>query len=429
MTASASHAFNPNHLDDASIVQALAQGEHGPVLQAFFGPLFGELSALANRAVATPINRHAPVVYLLPGLLGSKLGTVNARTGSLLWLDPLALINGRLDQLAIGRRRSLRALGMMLPGYLKLQLELQIAGYQVRVHAYDWRRSMIDLGKQFAAQLLTETAEVMVVAHSMGGLVARAALNHAGGARVTRLVQLGTPNQGSFALAQVLRACYPTVRKLGSVDQLHSAELLTRQVFSSFQSFYEMLPPATASNGLNLFDITQWPRDALMPKVERLKQGRRLTRHLAAADRRCHVIAGIDQPTVCSLRREQDEFIFQYRTEGDGTVPVALAQWQGARHWYVSESHGQLPRSSEVCKATIDILNNETTQRLTSHYQPREHAVIEKREAELRAVLNGKVRWDQLPMNERRDLLEPVVSPVFASLCHEVEQAGEASKA
>jgi len=36
---------------------------------------------------------------------------------------------------------------------------------------------------------------------------------------------------------------------------------------------------------------------------------------------------------------------------------------------------------------------------------------------ELRSVLNGKIRWDHLPMNERRDLLEPVISPTFSALC------------
>jgi hypothetical protein len=42
---------------------------------------------------------------------------------------------------------------------------------------------------------------------------------------------------------------------------------------------------------------------------------------------------------------------------------------------------------------------------------------LESSESELRKVLNGKVHWEQLPLNERRDLLEPVVSPVFSALC------------
>lgn len=421
MTASAAHnvAFNPNYLDDTAIIQALAAGEHAPVLQAYFGAAaYAELHILAQQALATPSNKHAPLVYVLPGLLGSRLGAYAAKSQEILWLDPVAVVNGKLAQLAIGKRRSVRSLGVMLPGYLKLILNLQAAGFRVKLHAYDWRRSVQDLGRQLADELLHETAhEVMLVAHSMGGLVARAALRQVGSAKVTRIVQLGTPNQGSFALVQALRACYPTVRKLGAIDQLHSAEQLTQQVFRSYYSFYEMLPAAAYTPGLNLFDYRQWPQDELSPAMERLKYGRRLQRHLSVADRRCHLIAGVNQTTVCGMRRQQGEFIFQYGQAGDGTVPLALASWQGAQHWYIDEAHGQLPRNTTVCKAVVELLQSETTQVLTNHYQASEAPLLERSETELRAVLNCKVRWDQLPLNERRDLLEPVISATFSELC------------
>ncbi len=418
-TAATNPGFNPGHLDEVAVTHALANGSHAPVLQAYFGsPAFEELTALAKQALATPPDKHAPLIYLLPGLLGSKLGIQSKQASEMLWLDPLALVSGRLPQLAIGKRRSIRAQGVMLPGYLKLILSLQAAGFRVRAHAYDWRRSVLDLGKQLAEELLHEAGEVMVVAHSMGGLLARVALKQAGSAKVTRVIQLGTPNQGSFSLVQVLRSCYPTVRKLGAVDQLNSAEVLTQQVFRSYFSFYEMLPGKAQTSGIDLFDFKQWPQHVLMPLASRLKLGRRLPRHLAAADRRCHVIAGVDQLTVCGLRREQDEFVFQYRHAGDGTVPLTSASWAGAQHWYVSEAHGQLPRNTQVCQATIDLLRGETTRVLSDHYEPNTAAIIEHSESALRAVLNGKVRWDQLPMSERRDLIEPVISPLFSSLCN-----------
>ncbi|MGC3981315.1 MAG: alpha/beta fold hydrolase [Steroidobacteraceae bacterium] len=419
MNPGAATAFNPNYLDESVIIQALAHGEHAPVLQAYFGAeAYTELTALAQRALAQPTDKQAPCVYVLPGLLGSRLGIHTRRQTEVLWLDPTAVIAGKLKQLAIGRRRSIRPLGVMLPGYLKLKLSLQAGGFQVRLYPYDWRRSVRELGRQLAEDLLHESArEVMLVAHSMGGLVARAALKQAGTAKVTRVIQLGTPNQGAFALVQALRGCYPTVRKLGAVDHFHSAEALTQQVFRSYYSFYEMLPPKSFSPGIDLFDVRQWPQDTLTPPAERLKLGRPLPRHLSIADRRCHVIAGVDQATVCGLHRQHNEFIFEYRQAGDGTVPLALAQWDGAQHWYVAEAHGLLPRNTQVCQAVIDLLQTETTQLLTNQYQPTDPSSFTRSESELRALLNGKVRWDQLPMNERRDLLEPVISPTFSALC------------
>lgn len=423
MTSSAAHntAFNPNHLDEVTVTHALANDQHTPVLQAYFGAdAFAELRALAHQALAKPADKHAPPVYLLPGLLGSRLGVTTAKGTDLLWLDPPTLLAGKLTQLAIGKRRSVRPLGLMLPGYLKLKLSLQVAGFRVRSFAYDWRRSVQDLGRLLADELLHDPAEeVMLVAHSMGGLVARAALKHAGGAKVTRLIQMGTPNQGTFALVQALRSCYPTVRKLGAVDQINSADMLTQQVFRSYYSFYEMLPAKRHTPGLDLFDVRQWPQDALTPSVQRLRYGRRLPRHLAAADRRCHVIAGIEQSTVCGLRRQNNEFIFQFARVGDGTVPAALANWDGAQHWFVNEAHGQLPRNTSVCQAAIELLQNETTRLLSNSHQAGTGTMTECSEAELRSVLNGKVRWEQLPLNERRDLLEPVISPAFSALCME----------
>lgn len=420
MSSGATHTtgFNPNHLDEAAVTHALANGQHSPVLQAFFGAAaFAELTQLAQQALAAQPDKHTPVVYVLPGLLGSRLGAFTANGSEILWLDPLTLIAGKLQQLGIGKRRSVRPLGVMLPGYLKLKLSLQAAGFRVKLYPYDWRRSVPELGRKLAEELLHETAgEIMLVAHSMGGLLARAALQ-VGSSNVTRLVQLGSPNHGSFALVQALRGCYPTVRKLGAVDQLHSAEMLAQQVFRSFYSFYEMLPTQQHTPELNLFDVRQWPQDALTPRVERLKLGRRMRRHLAAADRRCHVIAGIDQSTVCGVRRQGNEFVFQYSHAGDGTVPLALASWSGAQHWYVCDAHGQLPRNSQVCQATIELLRGETTRVLDQQYAGATGGITERTETELREALNGKVRWDLLPLNERRNLLEPVISPLFASLC------------
>lgn len=411
--------FNPNYLDETALLAALRGGQHVPVLQAFFGPaLYAELYELALQAQTAQVDRQLPKVYVLPGLLGSKLGTRTQRGTELLWLEPPNVLAGKLVQLAIGKRRSLRCLGAMLPGYLKLKLILQIAGFEVHLHAYDWRKSVRDLGRELAGALQADAArEVALVAHSMGGLVARCALKSLAGAKVTRVIQLGAPNQGSYALVQALRACYPTLRKLGAVDHLHSAEQLVQLAFRSFYSLYEMVPPPVFTPNLNLYNIDDWPRDALRPHAERLKLGRRIQRHLLSADRRCHVIAGVGQSTVTGIERRGEQFIYRYTDDGDGTVARPLAEWSGAQHWYVAEAHGQLPRNTVVCEAIVDLLRNETTARLQNDWHVSGAAPVERGEDELHQVLNCKVRWDQLPLNERRDLLEPAISATFAALC------------
>lgn len=415
-SAHTAQTFNPNHAGEAAIVQALARGEHTPVLQAFFGvPLHAELQALAIRLSSS--EQRGPRVYVLPGLLGSRLGIAHPKGEELLWLEPAALTSGRLLELAIGRRRSVKALGAMLPGYLKLKLTLQVAGFDAVFWPYDWRRGVRELGEKLAYDLAADPArEIMLVAHSMGGLVARVAMRQLSGAKLSRIVQIGTPNLGAPSLVQALRAVYPTVLKLGAVDPHHDAAMLAQRVFRSFYSLYDMLP--RHCEGLDLFNAQHWPGSGwLTPDIERLKQGRRLSRHLAAADRRCHAIVGMNQRTVTQLQVRGEQFIYSYTPEGDGTVPGVSAHWPGAQHWHVDEAHGQLPRHSAVCQAVVDLLLQETTTQLRMQTPATSLSIIECSERELRQQLNGKLRWDALPLNERRDLLEPVISPVFAALC------------
>ena len=413
--------LNPNYLDERAFRSLLCSGDQAPIMIAYLGAQpYAELRELAIKAATIKPNLKFPTVYVLPGLLGSKLGITKNKQTQLYWLDPTTLVPGKLSELAIGKRRSMRPQGVILPGYIKIKLMLEIAGFETKFYPYDSRRSSRDLGKQFAETLEDERAkEIMIVAHSMGGLVARVALKHLSGAKVSRVVQLGTPNQGSFGLVQALRASYPTVRKLGAVDLVHSAEELSRDVFRSFYSLSEMLPVSAQTSGLNLFDIHQWPQDELTPRENRLQLGRRLQRHLMIADRRCHAIVGVGQPTATNVTMRNDEFVYDITDAGDGTVPAVLATWHGAKHWYAQETHGQLPRNTLVCQATIDILRNETTHQLQPHWQATVNQLTQRSETELRAVLNGKVRWEQLSLADKRDLLEPVISEAFASICVE----------
>jgi len=84
-------------------------------------------------------------------------------------------------------------------------------GFKVEYYPYDWRQSIAKLGQDLAAKMRTfQGSKVMLVAHSMGGLVCRAALR-AGADKVTPLVMLGTPNRGSFSPVEVMQGINSTV--------------------------------------------------------------------------------------------------------------------------------------------------------------------------------------------------------------------------
>jgi pimeloyl-ACP methyl ester carboxylesterase len=394
-------------LHDDQIVALLRSGAHAALLIAYFGENeYRELSQLAKLAATRrkPRGRH---VFLLPGIMGSRLGVLARRSYSLLWLHPTAVASGSMMQLALPGSRALQAVGVMLPGYLKMRLRLEIAGFRPVFCPFDWRRDLDQLGRAFARTLeRSGESKALVVGHSMGGLVARAALAYAK-KRIAKLVQLGAPNDGSFAPLQALRAVYPTVRKIAALDRGNSPEHLARTVFHTLPGIYQMLPAG-------LFDTSSWPDDDLAPDPKLLTRARRVRERLPAADGRCSVVIGAGEETIVSAGRQENGFRYEIRAEGDGTVPMELARWGEAATWFVNENHGALTQNDSVLGAVADILKTGDTRRLRAT-APRASGSAPRvvTDVELRAVQLRKVQWDALSLDCRRRILEPVISPEF----------------
>lgn len=412
-----SHASNVHSLGDLhdeQVVGLLRSGTHAALLSDYFGEReYRELCQYAKLAAAR-MNDHGPIVYILPGIMGSKLGVTTRHVPHLIWLHPVAIANGGLLDLSLSTTDELSAAGVMLPGYLKLKLMLEIAGFRPTFFPFDWRRDLLDLGQSLYQHIASRDERgVMLVAHSMGGLIARAALSFDRDSRIERLVQLGTPNAGSFASVQALRAVYPTVRKIAALDRTHSAEELARRVFLELPGLYQMLPSPDCG-GVDLFDPNSWPQDDLQPNPMLLRGARERRARMAAADERCTLIAGVAQETITSLRLLDDQFEYTITRNGDGTVPLACAQWPNARTWYVADTHGGMTNNDAVLNAVIDLLKSNTTQWLGTQAPPLDGTIVKiatDRELRMRAV--RKVNWESLSFDTRRRILEPVISPEF----------------
>lgn len=127
------------------------------------------------------------------------------------------------------------------------------------VFAYDWRRDNVE-----NAQLLMQRMQAVktrlrkpqlkfdIIAHSMGGLIARYAAMYgsaeppvsnptptwAGASYINKLMMFGTPNEGSFAAFDAMLNGEPIVmgRKIPFVDDFRPEDVLT------LPSVYELLP-------------------------------------------------------------------------------------------------------------------------------------------------------------------------------------------
>ena len=167
-------------------------------------------------------------VVVLPGIMGSELtlmqdhGTGTGRAHHRqIWLKLWRLFRGDLRYLELKgsgesgiSNQTVRATGMMQKHYAALQLSLA-AEWNVRAFWFDWRKGLGIAAAELASKLdeWFDDEPAHLVAHSMGGLVARTyiadfpddwELRSNDDERGGRLIMLGTPNHGSFAVPQIL---------------------------------------------------------------------------------------------------------------------------------------------------------------------------------------------------------------------------------
>jgi len=399
---------------DTQVEQWLASGERREELTAYFGP--GEyrvLMALARRARRRPLSARATRVLVVPGIMGSLLGLRRRPPlpNDILWIDPIDIHLGRLAWLRVPEAAPVVPLGVVLFSYLRLKLNLRARGFAAEFHDYDWRLPVVESGRALASRLQAlRDAPVAIVAHSMGGLVSRAALALPGTSHVERVVLLGTPNSGSFAAVQALRGTYAVVRKVARLDR-GSAEALAAEVFNTFPSLYDLLPHGACAGTVNLFDVEAWPSGDPRPRAALLQAAYSAHRELAPADERFAAIAGVGQETVTAVARRREDFVYTLTRHGDGTVPVESAELAGAPCAYARVAHSELTRDPVVAAAVVDLLERGATVRLPGHWTSASRARAQVSDKQLRRSHVDKVDWGALTPEERRMFLERLNEP------------------
>jgi pimeloyl-ACP methyl ester carboxylesterase len=401
-------------LSDVDIERLLVSGEQQRDLIAYFGAHeYRDLARLARKAAATPVKDESLRVLIVPGIMGSQLGLLRTPPlpNDVLWVDPIDISIGRLATLRLGTA-PIVSMGVLIYSYLRLKLNLRAAGFAAFFHDYDWRLGVEDLGRLFAERLRNEPSErLAIVAHSMGGLVSRAALALPGAKRVERVLLLGTPNLGSFAPIQALRGTYAVVRKLARLASKTSAEFLSGEIFNTFPSLYQMLPAGACSNGADLFDPGSWPVTGPRPTPELLERARAVQSVLAQPDERFASIVGIGQETVTSVRRRDNDFVYTITRHGDGTVPAISAALRGAPALYAPVAHSDLTRDRVVAATVADLLRTGRTKRLPTRWASSSRAEARITDRQLRRTHVQKVDWAALEPEERRIFLQDLNEP------------------
>ncbi|CDG83837.1 CHAT domain-containing protein [Janthinobacterium agaricidamnosum] len=349
-----------------------------------FQPLAGiEHGAVARGGEAPKRRDGAPIVLLLPGVMGSHLQVGNSRV----WFDPVNLVEGQIERLAVGQPHIVSA-GWVEP-YYEPFAQFLAQSHEVRPFTYDWRLSLLDSGAAFETVLdaAMDDAErrgqpLRIVGHGMGGLLARWALRERW-PRFTaisgsRLLQVGTPNRGTHAMAAVLLGRDELVQMLISwIGWKHTARQFLGFI-RAFPGVLEMLPwPADgqtplANDGIDYFDPATWKlwqqddREAGLangwhaPLAAALQQARSSAALIAATPlnaRHTSYLAGC-AATPLAVRVRAGRLEIAYGIEGDGRVAWDGGIPAGIKAWYVAAAHGDLLRQQALFPAYRQLLEN-----------------------------------------------------------------------
>ncbi|MFY9511672.1 MAG: hypothetical protein WAQ05_11945, partial [Rubrivivax sp.] len=351
-----------------------------------------------------------PAVFVLPGILGSHLQSHGQR----IWLAPRLL--GGLSRLAwTGADDD----GVAPDGPVGLVYDALIAhlalSHEVLPFAFDWRRPIEDEARRLAVAIDAALAlrddsgmPVRIVAHAMGGLVARTLqlecpetwqrLMARDGAR---LLMLGTPNGGSWAPMQVLSgddSFGNALAAFGSPLQDRRA----RQILAAMPGFLQ-LQAGLLEQGLDqqatwqrladedlqtVRDKAWWHRNWLgadsadqplavytwgvppQPVLDRARQLRlRLDRQrdedLPTFADKLLLVVGQARFTPDGFAWADEGLVYlDANNGGDGRVPLASALLPGVKTWQLDCAHGSLPSEARAFVAYDELLQQGHTERL-----------------------------------------------------------------
>ncbi len=444
-----------------AIANALMQAT--PAEFATIGPLSwaGQDASGTRAARATVRSRGGPgthradrpAVLVLPGILGSHL----KRDGKRIWLG-FRFVNG-LKQLAWdpASADSVVPDGPIGSVYDDL-IERLADSHEVIPFPFDWRRPMEDEAARLADAVDTALAArnqsrqpVRLLAHSMGGLVARTMrlekpetwkrmMAREGG----RLLMLGTPNGGSWAPMQTLSGddtfgnalvafgalfdnggARKTMAGMPGFIQLQAALLDPVLALDKASTWKKLADDDMAA----LRERSVWHAEASQrtvyewgaPPQSVLDQAVKLRRRL---DGQIETLGGDAQKIVMVVGRADFTPAGMVQTsdgleyldspdDGDGRVTLASALLPGVRTWKVEAEHGNLPSEAKAFAAYIELLTTGETRQLEVCEPPApgtRSAAVAGSAAGVQALVRSRPSRDlQLsrPPSSEADVLQP----------------------
>jgi hypothetical protein len=274
--------------------------------------------------------------------------------------------------------------GPPLPDYWSTPIKLLIDslrphGYRLDVLVYDWRKSIFAAGEGLAGLIRnkdTASDPCSIVAHSMGGLVARAAwaslVLSGQESKVRRIVTLGSPHQGTYAPVSVLSANYEALDQLAFISYTLTSGVNVigwpityrrynvfeiRDVAATWPALYSIFPLLGGTDAVNdphradLFERSKWPA-SIPVDANWLSYARAIVAPFLLSPTSqppawvMTTVAGQGVPTPAGLVRPEllgSAAAIGSAEDGDGVVTGSSALMAESKRYVVSARHSDMP--------------------------------------------------------------------------------------
>ncbi|WP_301102754.1 CHAT domain-containing protein [Propionivibrio sp.] len=350
-----------------------------------------------------------PVVIIIPDIMATHIEIKNKTSdipgsGQQIWLNTPSLALGELDRMRDPASTNVGAGDLFEMTYGDLADHLAQSHVVIRC-PYDWRQPLEKCADALAARIEQATREnpgqpIRLLAHGMGGLVARTLISKHGAAWQNvldsggRLIMLGTPNNGAHTLVHTLLGKTDAVRMIEKIDLEHGLQELL-DIVSSFPGALSLLPrpgftdtgnaPRIASDEyynsgtwkeLKAKNTDRWYADHICgaPDEKLLALCQAFWRDTLPGNEivnpeRVSQIFGQSDKTPCGVQRTADGRLkLLFTADGDGWVTWAsgrLDNLDSDTHcWSMPVEHADLSCAADYFPAIVDLLERGQTDKL-----------------------------------------------------------------